>query len=558
MLIIEERTALSKLKHAGQASFSAEDRPQCLEGTSQGVLDSLRAWAESEKSPQFFWLNGPAGSGKSTIAQTFAYLLHSKDKLGASFFCSRNMKERKELTMIFPTIAFQLATSTNMASPKFRNALLRALEPEPDGMSLSPRNQLQNLVIRPAKVSGMKTIIIIDALDECSDDSTVSTLLSLLADVTADLESMKFFITSRPEPGIRSSFHCKELSLHTGQQSLNDVPTAIVDKDIKLFLQVGLRRLASTRYYLHLPFDWPPEDVIDGLTAKAAGLFIFAATVLKFVDDAHYDPRDQLEKVSSNSGDFRIEGSQGLDKLYADILSHAIPERDDHFSQQLLNVLGLLVVARDTLPSTVIASLLGFRRDTDVLTTLDSLHSLIVVPEDPTLPVRFQHKSFPDFLTDTTRCTDSRFQVNRDDHHFNTGHTCLSWMERLKKNICGLPRYSLNIDVKADQLREHIDELTRYCCRFWADHLLSSNHLKYRFIEIQPRLLNFLSTRQLQWFEVLGLLQELRHAVSSLSQLREWIVSVSAHLSIDFVPLNNIKQVQLNGQYQDILDWVID
>ncbi|KAI0089739.1 WD40-repeat-containing domain protein, partial [Irpex rosettiformis] len=531
------------LPRAGQASFNAEDRPQCLKGTREGVLESLRTWALSESGEQFLWLNGPAGTGKSTIAQTFAYLLHSKEKLGASFFCSRNTKERRDLAMIFPTIAFQLATSMNLASQKFRDALLHALQANPDGTSLSLRNQLRDLVLRPAKVSGMKAIIIIDALDECSDDSTTSKLLSLLADVADDIPSLKFFITSRPESNIRSSFHRRELNLRSDQKSLNDVPTTLVDQDIKIFLKGGLSRLAVDRPNLHLPEDWLSEEVIDALTAKAAGLFIFASTVLKFVDDAHYDPRDQLEKLSSNLDDSKIEGSEGLDKLYMDILAHAVPDRDDQFSRRLLTpVLGLLVVARDALSSTVIAALLNFKRDTDVLTVLDSLHSLIIVPENTNEPIRFQHKSFPDFLTDATRCTDSRFRIDRDDHHFSTSCACLVQLpKRLKKNICSVPRYTLNADIEPAKVHEHINEVLRYCCRYWADHLFATDtaSAKTRFPMIHHLVLSFLKARQLQWFEVLGLLRELKYGVDSLRGLIDWI------------PL-------FNGNYQEILDWATD
>jgi len=37
---------------------------------------------------RIFWLNGLAGTGKSTIAQTFAEMAFADGKLGASFFCS--------------------------------------------------------------------------------------------------------------------------------------------------------------------------------------------------------------------------------------------------------------------------------------------------------------------------------------------------------------------------------------------------------------------------------------------------------------------------------------
>ena len=83
-----------------------------------------------EKGQHVFWLNGLAGTGKSTIAQTFAERMFADGKLGASFFCSRNFADQSNLHMIFPTLAFQLA----YRYPLFRNKLLHVratLRPEP-------------------------------------------------------------------------------------------------------------------------------------------------------------------------------------------------------------------------------------------------------------------------------------------------------------------------------------------------------------------------------------------------------------------------------------------
>ena len=42
---------------------------------------------------QNFWLNGLAGAGKLTIAQTFIKPAFADGKLGASFFCSWDFKD---------------------------------------------------------------------------------------------------------------------------------------------------------------------------------------------------------------------------------------------------------------------------------------------------------------------------------------------------------------------------------------------------------------------------------------------------------------------------------
>ena len=63
-------------------------------------------WAEDPQDRHVFWLNGLAGTGKSTIAQTFAEMVANNGALGASFFCSRDYLDRKELKNTFPTLAY--------------------------------------------------------------------------------------------------------------------------------------------------------------------------------------------------------------------------------------------------------------------------------------------------------------------------------------------------------------------------------------------------------------------------------------------------------------------
>jgi predicted alpha/beta-fold hydrolase len=64
---------LKTLPIAGDASFNAYQRqhdPTCLPDTRVDLLQEIYNWADGENSPSIFWLNGLAGTGKSTIART--------------------------------------------------------------------------------------------------------------------------------------------------------------------------------------------------------------------------------------------------------------------------------------------------------------------------------------------------------------------------------------------------------------------------------------------------------------------------------------------------------
>jgi hypothetical protein len=161
-----------------------------------------------------------------------------------------------------------------------------------------------------------------------------------------------------------------------------------------------------------------------------------------------------------------------------------------------------------------------------------------VVPHSPksALPIRFHHRSFTEFLADPARCIDQRFYIDKDHHHDLVTIRCFELMERkLRKNICGLPRYSMNVDIDDKDRDRCITRALSYCCRYWVDHLLTGRNREGYLLKVHPVLSRFLTTRQLQWFEVLSLLQELRRAVDSLNRVQEWLTSVRYFFVIHYV-----------------------
>lgn len=233
---------------------------------------SARAWAEDMLDKRVYWLNGHAGSGKSTIAQTFAELAFASGRLGASFFCSRDSLDRSDIKLIFPTLSFQLACRF----PKFRAHLLKTLEAFPDISHDSLSNQLLELLIKPLKASQISTLIVIDALDECKDEKSTSVILSLFGRYIDEVPLVKFFITGQPEPRIQSGFQLPLLRPHTQVLLLHEVERKSVDNDTKTYLTTQLWDIAKERGELGLSLPWPAAQDIDTLVEKAEGLFIFA------------------------------------------------------------------------------------------------------------------------------------------------------------------------------------------------------------------------------------------------------------------------------------------
>ena len=164
------------MRHAADAGHHSGNRHGCLKGTRKDVLLQIEHWLVDEQDQRIFWLNGLAGTGKSTISQTFAEMCFADGRLGASFFCSRDFEDRSNLHLIFPTIALQLAYQY----PNFRKELLQVLRTSSGVGQQSLCSQMEKFIVHPLKTTHIQTLIIIDALDECKDEEPASVILSIL------------------------------------------------------------------------------------------------------------------------------------------------------------------------------------------------------------------------------------------------------------------------------------------------------------------------------------------------------------------------------------------
>jgi hypothetical protein len=84
------------------------------------------------------------------------------------------------------------------------------------------------------------------------------------------------------------------------------------------------------------------------------------------------------------------------------------------------------------------------------------------------------HKSFPDFITDPSRCTDTRFYISPGNLHLELAMNCLRMMnDGLEQNLLSLPDYALNSEVEDLQTRidDRISIALQYACRSWHNHL---------------------------------------------------------------------------------------
>jgi hypothetical protein len=475
--------------------------------------------SDSTANSRIFWINGSAGTGKTTIAYTIAKACDGKKILGASFFCSCDDASSSNPNLIFTTIAYQLG----YFCPSFGDEVARVLKSHPDIGYSDLSYQLEQLIVNPLLAIGESfpsCIVVIDALDECKDDRTTSLILASLSHHVNQLSPLKILITSRPQQNIVTEFESNSLSAATKRFVLHEVQLSVVQKDIKSYLTA---KLAPIRKLYGLRDSWPSTADIETLSCLSSGLFIFAATSVKFIGDANYsDPTGQLAKLLRSTT--VLEGSSPyhhLDQLYLQVLNHAYPDISSDLAGQLKSVVGSIILLRDPLSARSLEHLLNLNSESadsnhrPVQITLIHLHSVVILPEDDTQVVRLLHPSFFDFLIDPKRCLNMKVVVDTGAQHTLLAQGCLHAMKDLRRNMCEIESsntFQNEVAGLSARITRYIPPHLQYACRHLTSHLASAMVSDI----LVDQLKHFCSEGLLYWIEVCSLLGDLRSLLVSL------------------------------------------
>ncbi|KAJ7614390.1 hypothetical protein FB45DRAFT_873929 [Roridomyces roridus] len=369
--------------------------PSCHPGTRRAILDQLDKWSFEQPSDSLIlWVHGCAGIGKSAIAQQFAASCHDRGQLGGSFFFKRGSASCGTWRNVLPTLVYQLT----VAFPQLGPMIQRAVDTDRRVLGKAMHHQLEQLLVKPFRETPplrSRPILVIDGLDECEDRGAQTTLMRALIDILrSGNATLHILDCSRSEPHLREVFEatensdvCQGLEIQTDASALTDIRRYLTEEFSRI------HQLHTCRGML-LEADWPGEDTIDHLVRKSSGTFIYASTVLRYVDDEYSHPAEQLDAVLS----LDPASLTPLDDLYTQILA-AVPNK-----RTLLRVVH--AVLETELDPEVIDGALQMRRGTS-RAILRGLHAVVRVHPVRILrsqqPVELLHASFEDFLVDSHR-----------------------------------------------------------------------------------------------------------------------------------------------------------
>ncbi|GAB1526235.1 hypothetical protein RhiTH_009402 [Rhizoctonia solani] len=511
---VVEQTANSRLDKlfpsrlaAHNSTLSTEvDRRACTKHTRTQILSELDQWSVDPRKPNIYWMNGMAGTGKTTIAYTFAESLKSRGLLGASFFCTRTSSECKDVGRIIPTITYQLA----LYSMSFQSAVVKVLGSNPDIGTRAITEQCERLIKEPIMQAkddipdGL--VVVIDALDECSNVNGVRMILDVLFRIAPNLP-LKFFVASRPEPNIRHRVEARS-DLSRSICVLHEIERSMVEADIELYLREELGDSVS-------------EHDLTQLTKLSGRLFIYAATAIRYVRQmgTMVDP-DRLGAILSSSSSSGYEHSD-IDDLYTTILEAAIRQtgQNPHEQQQMQLVLWTAVCTREPVDIDTLASLTGIKA-TKANILLQPLYSVLHVSQ-ATKMVTTLHASFPDFMFDEARST--KFYCDETKHSQLLAERCFLVMEeQLRFNICSLEASFIpdsEVQDLEDRIARSISSTLSYVAHHWGDHVVKSAPCEI----VRKGLKELLSYRLLFWMEVMSLKRTLDKGMGMLSALKPWV-----------------------------------
>ncbi|KAH8806929.1 hypothetical protein DL96DRAFT_602527 [Flagelloscypha sp. PMI_526] len=477
------------------SSFDQQHTP-CLPNTRRDVISHLRDILTNTTGSNICIVRGHPGTGKSSVATSLAQEFASTGILGAQFFCRRDESAAHSARNLWRLIALGLAQT----QPAFAQALSPMFaEAAPDVAALSISDLFDSIIAKPfATLTSITTpiVVIIDALDEFGGlDSPSPTRKELIASLALweHLPSQfKLLVTTREQADVTALLHFKSATTLTLE--VNQDPASQISLDIRHYFEHHFRQISSR--YRSLPTPWPPAVDLDLLTARAAGLFIWASTVVKLVElrpSTLY--ADLLPRIRAGS----LVNSGDIDALYRTFLATAFPQRQSHplFS----TVAGAIVTAHTPLTRPALCRLLVL----DEIAVEEVCQGLQPVLDSKNV-LTFHHQSFVDFIL-SKDCPDI-FHCAVEQHQTAMLNGCLDVINgpQVYFNMARMESsYLMHHDVPG--LRERVPEHVRYISRGLTWHSKASlPHWEGTDVEdIVGRLRHFLELKLLFWLELVCL-----------------------------------------------------
>ncbi len=462
-------------------------------------------------------------TGKSTISRTIAHNFTRHDQLDVSFFFKRDEEDHDNVFKFFTTIVTQLMQSLSDLKLYFKNVLkINSVI-----FTKIMKEQFEKLIFELLfKLTHLlKTLIVVDALNECENEDHVIIILHLLKRIQF-IESVKLrvLVTSRSELLVHLDF--KRISELHRDFILHVISLPVIKHDIEVFLENELSKIRDVYNCMSfsdvdISSDWSTKRNMQVLVNMTVSLFIFVAIMCRFIEDhSNWDSVGKLVKILHYQS---VDSLTQLKKTYVSILNQILQgnstrsEKESRI-QEFWNIVDFIVILFEPLFRASLTVLLDTSR-TAIYRRLHTLHSVLRVSIDLKSSVRSFHLSFRDFLVDSEH-KQSQFWIDEKEIHKKIVFRCLDLLSKtlfLKQDICFLKKSeSLQIDINDHLIEQCLSTEMQYACRYWAHYLEQGN---CRIFD-QDKVHNFLNQRFLYWVETLSIIERVTDSISMIVKLQ--------------------------------------
>ena len=515
------------MSYAGGAGLNREKL--CLEGTGKELLQEIVDWINNvEKDPpRIFWLHGPAGTGKSSIAHTIAHRFQQLERLGSCFCFDRSQMAERCHQKVFSTIAQDLANRDTslrrqLTAVVHGNAALKN--------TTDILQQWEELIAKPATALSEAImgpiVIIIDALDESGDNNSRRVLLRILGNAIAESRitglppNLRILLTSRPLPDIYAALNG---GTHVRQKSMDSLPPDSTERDILRYVSGQLSEVG---------FEVPSQEVFATLAGSSGQIFEWARLACAYIKgDSNagtgLEPHERFEAIITHSKNDHVPLLDGIYQFTLETIfpKEQPPSQRDRGLKRFGSVMAQILGTMEPLSLGSLASMRSHFKDLaeiNIRTIVAPMAALLSGATDPSFPIRPLHSSFADFLTDRDRSHE--FFIDVYSIHKDLAFASLGVMtKQLQFNICDLQSsYLRNSEVLDldDRIKKYIPAELAYSCRLWTDHVRQAPFNSALATEVQAL---FNNERLLFWFEVLGLLNVVNTCDGLLGSLIQWV-----------------------------------
>jgi WD40 repeat protein len=424
-------------------SLIAEHLSRFQPGTRAWAVNGFDDWLEGTHNLQpknrVFVLTGQAGIGKTGIACKI--IQERKQHILAYHFCRHDDSRRSDPKVMLLSLVYQMSKQIpeyDLLVEKIiqgkdltREALLK------DYSVLGIFEELISSPLQRVSVpdkSSRHYVVVVDALDECSEDLGKNEMLLCIQRHFLKLPIwIKFFVTTRPEVPIVEKLKKFSPTMIMPDEEHNRHDLMVYFRN--LLLEFGSESLR--------PGGTDHERALVALTNKAEGLFIFASYLSDMVRQ-HMSRIENLEELD--------QVPTGLEEFY-EMQLERILEDTCGIEWQIIEY---ITAAREPLHVEAIQQLLKLsRRERIVAFWL--LSSFF--PIDHNRKVRAAHKSLTDWLVDKGR-EDAEFFVDVQAVQRKIGEDCLGILAQVGITTAAISPVASS---KADLHPETVLYALRHC-----------------------------------------------------------------------------------------------